>query len=63
MCTHFRQPVTEDQLDAAEEHLGYRLPATVRLSYLLHDGQKLECDQSFPQLQPSMSMFHGVPGG
>ena len=60
---HFRQPATEAQLEVAEKELGQKLPATVRLNYLLHDGQNLDCDQSFPKLLPSQSMFHGVPGG
>jgi cell wall assembly regulator SMI1 len=32
-------PATQAQLDAAEEHLGQRLPADVRALYRLHDGQ------------------------
>ena len=58
-----RPPATEAQLDAAEQRLGCELPASVRVLYLLHNGQNLACDAAFPDLTPDESMFHGLPGG
>ena len=63
LCYVNRRPATEADLDDAEQKLGCKLPAALRVLYLLHNGQNLLCDAAFPELTPHESMFHGLPGG
>lgn len=49
-------PATEAQLDELEYTIGFSLPAAVRDSYLCHDGQELESNQSCQD-----GIFFGLP--
>lgn len=51
-------PATEAQLDAAEAHLGQRLPADVRAVYRIADGQ---AQYERPHLLWAAGVFNGEP--
>lgn len=58
-----RESATEVELNDAERALGFKIPDSLRVIYRLHNGQELSCDDRFPNLMPSSSMFHGLFGG
>lgn len=66
VASSLRPGVTEAQLAAAEESLGFELPPSVRASYRFCDGQQLHIDVALDAqaaAAPHASMLHGLFGG